>query len=322
MAVTYYTSADTSAPVLTGTTGALVALLDAILVNGYGSKAAAGWSIEYTASNKRVYRPASGTRFRLRVVDDGSVAGSAAREALVRAAESASGVDTLTDAFPTTALVSDSACVWRKSDSADSTARSWWAIATDSFLALFVRFTSSTGDWYIFGDIHKLHSADSYACILSTRASGNDSSTDIVMGNADNDLSNGNSRTRLWLARTVNGVTKSEGATIFRAGSSNVGVASSAMIYPGQGAKLMLCPIVILSSGQGSGTQSNNKVLRGFLPYMFEALVAPSPSNLAHEDTFTASDYDASSSFVILSSNALTDSRARVALQTAGPFDP
>jgi hypothetical protein len=321
MAVTYYTSADASAPVLSGQNDALRQLLKAILVDGYGAKAAAGWTQEYSGTNKAVFRPGSGTRFRLRILDDGSLA-AAAREAVVRGAESASDVDTLTDPFPTVALHADSACVWRKSDTADSTARSWWCVADASFFVLYVRFAGTSGDTYFFGDVVKLYSTDAYNCAISRR-DGNSSSNDFFLNSGSNaDLGTANSMPYIYVARTVNGVTKSEGAMIWRAGDDRVGYAGSNFPYPGNGAKLPLGPIILVSAGQGSGTQSVNKTIRGYVPYCFEPLVTSSPTNLAHEDTFTASAYDASSSFVILSSNALTDTRARIALQTAGTFDP
>jgi hypothetical protein len=53
MTVRIYRSTDGSAPVLTGQAGKLTDLLDAILVNGYGSKTAAGWTI-----NQRIWNVA------------------------------------------------------------------------------------------------------------------------------------------------------------------------------------------------------------------------------------------------------------------------
>jgi hypothetical protein len=56
MTVRVYRSTDASAPVLTGQVGSLTALLDAVLVNGYGALTAAGWSINQTTTNKRGYK--------------------------------------------------------------------------------------------------------------------------------------------------------------------------------------------------------------------------------------------------------------------------
>ena len=55
MSINIYSSTDAGAPVLSGSIGAIIAVLDACLVNGYGSKAAAGWAIAYTGTNQRSY---------------------------------------------------------------------------------------------------------------------------------------------------------------------------------------------------------------------------------------------------------------------------
>lgn len=56
MPVTVYRSSDASAPSIGRTTGSIITLLDACLVNGYGAKAAAGWTKSYSGTNAAVYR--------------------------------------------------------------------------------------------------------------------------------------------------------------------------------------------------------------------------------------------------------------------------
>src|SRR5687767_8039803 len=65
-----YRSSDASAPTMNNAAGALVTVLDAILVNGYGAKSPLGWAISFTSGNLRTYRPPAGTRFYLGVSDD------------------------------------------------------------------------------------------------------------------------------------------------------------------------------------------------------------------------------------------------------------
>jgi hypothetical protein len=165
---TAYSSADASAPVLSGTNGALVALLDAILVDGYGSKAAAGWTKAYSGTNKAAYRSGAGTQFYLRVLDDGSLTG-AARDAGVRGYESMSDVDTGTNPFPTVAQQANG-LNWRKSSSADATARTWQAYADSRTLYLFVitNDTNATTQYvmYMFGDFYSYNPTDAYNCCL------------------------------------------------------------------------------------------------------------------------------------------------------------
>lgn len=102
MSVTVYRSTDAGAPVLNGTSGnGLVNLFDICLVGSgtaYGSLPKKGWTKPYSGANKGVYLTVDGGCY-LRVMHDGSNAGGF-REALVRAAEGATDVDTLVDFFP------------------------------------------------------------------------------------------------------------------------------------------------------------------------------------------------------------------------------
>lgn len=119
-----HVSTTPGAPALTGQPGSLVALLDAVLVNGYGTGATAkqglGWSIEYAATNKRVYRnaPLTGTGYYLRVDDSND------RFALVTAFESMSSIDVGINMFPL-ASQRPAGAIWPKSGSSDSLGRAW-----------------------------------------------------------------------------------------------------------------------------------------------------------------------------------------------------
>lgn len=166
---TEYRSTDASAPTLTGQTGNLVALLDAILINGYGSKAAAGWGKPFGTgtSTKEVYRPAAGTRFYLRVLDDGSMTGGF-RDSSIRGGESMSDIDTFTNPFPTVAQLANG-LNWRKSTTADGTARPWIAFADNRTLYLFVQTGDNSTNWlcYVFGDFYSYNPTDVYNCVLT-----------------------------------------------------------------------------------------------------------------------------------------------------------
>lgn len=136
---TIYRSSDTSAPALAGTTGSLVALLDAILVNGYGSKAAAGWAKSFAGSSKAAYRAPTGNRHYLRV-DDAGPGGGTFKEARMTGYLTMSDVDTGTGPFPTAAqgVGGVAMVVCRKSISADATARTWICLADARTFYLFI----------------------------------------------------------------------------------------------------------------------------------------------------------------------------------------
>lgn len=166
-----YRSTDSSAPVLTGQASSLIDLLDACLVNGYGAKTAAGWTKPYTGTNKAAFRnsvAAGGTGMYLRVLDNGSGTGGA-REALVRCYLTMSDVDTGTIETPTVAQLAAS-IVWRKSNSADSTARAWVLVADELTMYL------TTDDGYApalmaAGDIVSYVPGDAYGYFIAGRSS-------------------------------------------------------------------------------------------------------------------------------------------------------
>src|SRR5262245_61500636 len=162
---TIYRSTDGSAPVLTGETGKLVDLLDACLVNGYGSKTAAGWAIAFTGTSKRAYRAASGSRLYYRIQDDGPGAGTF-KEARLTGYESMSDIDTGTGPFPTSAQGVGSVAMYpvRKSAAADSTARAWVVIADARTCYVFV-FTGDNANNQLafgFGEFYSLVNSDAY----------------------------------------------------------------------------------------------------------------------------------------------------------------
>lgn len=142
---TIYTSADASAPVLTGEVGKLVALLDAVLVNGYGAKAAAGWSKEYSATNYAAYRQGGASGLYLWVND------SNAQLARVVGYKVMTDILSGTGPFPTDAQFSGG-LYCRKSVSANSTTRPWIAYATNRVFHLFIQGGSTTFGTYGGGD--------------------------------------------------------------------------------------------------------------------------------------------------------------------------
>lgn len=135
-----FASTDAGAPALSGQAGSLTALLDAVLVDGYGTgpsaKAPAGWTRVYTATNKRVYRgdAIAGTGYYLRV-DDTATVGNA-RHAWLRAFYTMSDIDTGSELVPTAAQAANGS-LWQKSITADATARAWVIVANNKSCYFF-----------------------------------------------------------------------------------------------------------------------------------------------------------------------------------------
>jgi hypothetical protein len=191
MTVQVYRYDDASAPTLTGQAGSLVGLLDACLVNGYGTKDPAGWDIAYTATNKRAYRAATGNRHYLRV-------DNASNGSRVRGFQSMSDVDTGSDPFPNNTQINNGG-YWYSSNSTNDNARAWMIVANEKTFWLYI-CTSSTSTstvfqsqnpghvLYFWGEIEKVLSSDSKntAIICGTSDSPNDhqcGSTSAYTGN-------------------------------------------------------------------------------------------------------------------------------------------
>lgn len=178
MTVRVYQSTDASAPVLSGTAGALCTVLDAVLVNGYGSKTAAGWTIAFSGTSQRVYTMGSGgTGFSLYVNDAGP--GSASyEEARVAGFQSPSGLGTGTGQFPSTSQMTSpsGALVIRKSTTNSSATRNWTIVADAHTFYLF----TETGDnpsaqgglqayTFCFGDFFSYSPTDTSNCMIIGR---------------------------------------------------------------------------------------------------------------------------------------------------------
>lgn len=193
---TIYRSTDASAPSLFGASGSLLTVLNACLVNGYGSKAAAGWTLPLGTSGTDIvaYKQGAGAGMCLMVNDAASEA-ALGREALACgyaavSSEGPSGMGTGTGQFPTPAqLLTVGAVVIRKSNTADSTnARAWAILADASTFYLFIQSGDISGAYmaFMFGDFFSLAgSADPYRCAIIGRGTENQSNADTATGGFD-----------------------------------------------------------------------------------------------------------------------------------------
>jgi hypothetical protein len=163
MTVTVYRSDDASAPVLSGSVGSLITVLDACLVNGYGTKAAAGWSKAFTGTNQAAYRMPAGSNLHYLAVDD-----TTTTYATLRGYEAMTAVTTGTGPFPTTTQLSTS-CI-TKSSVADATARSWVLATNGTMVHLHITATvvsdGSTANMAAFGQIVSNKIGDAYGTML------------------------------------------------------------------------------------------------------------------------------------------------------------
>lgn len=129
MAVRIYQWDDAGAPELTGTAGSFIAVLDACLVNGYGSKPAAGWSKPFSGTNSAAYRASGGTQAYLYVIDKSTTA------AQLLGFMAMSGLGVGDDPFPTSAQSSTGSYFYKSA--AGTTPRPWVLVADSKRFYLF-----------------------------------------------------------------------------------------------------------------------------------------------------------------------------------------
>jgi hypothetical protein len=139
-----YRSTDSGAPVITTALGAMVTLLDACLVNGYGSKPAAGWAKSFTGTNGAVYRAPAGNRHYVSV------------DAKYTSYSEQKGWITATDFLVGTGVFG--VAYWRHS--------STWVLVADDKSLIYIAAPLGSPTMGLWGDIFSLLPGDAYATLL------------------------------------------------------------------------------------------------------------------------------------------------------------
>jgi hypothetical protein len=177
---------NANAPNLTGQTGSLTSLLDAVLVNGFTGFTNLGWSINQTTTNKRGYKQnltgANNSSGMLLYVDD--TGPTTAKEARVCGFETMSAITpTGTGQFPTSAQssIGTGQLVIRKSTTADATVRYWTIVGNGQTFYLFTETGDNTAPlatcFFLFGDFKSFKTSDAYAVAIMGRTVENSGSS-------------------------------------------------------------------------------------------------------------------------------------------------
>ncbi|PFH12834.1 hypothetical protein [Burkholderia sp. JKS000303] len=319
MGVTFYQSTDASAPSLTGQVGSLIGVLDACLVNGYGSQSAAGWTKPYSGTNLAVYKNGSGSNGLYLDVNDN--APNNAREARMRGYEAMTGTGTGTNPFPTTSQVA-TAHVCRKSTTADSTVRPWYLLADATVFYLFVDTGDVTSPNYsmgfAFGDFFSYTPSDVWNTMTIGRSAenvgtNNSENLPLLVGSSASILSTTSSGH--FLARSF---TATVGSVQFckhtsaLAGPSTANITtggtSAALAYPNPASGgLEMAPIYV----------GHSSAVRGYL----KGLWAPLHSQpLGHGDTFTGSGNMSGKSFKALNMTNSAGGNGQIILETSNTW--
>lgn len=300
MTVTIYRSSDTSAPgAFNNTAGSLVAILDACLVNGYGSQLAAGWTKAFSGTNKAAYRNstvAPSTGFYLRIDD------SSTTEARAVGYESMADVDTGTDAFPTNTQIAGGLYLPKS-----ATTTTWMLIADHRCFYFFYKYAANA-KWYgfFFGDIVSRLASDPYGCAIIGRGNTGTNTNDENLPRASNTLSQVTQGH--YIARNYNGTAKSVNFGKYAPLTSTY-LGTSGFAYPNPCDSNFLmdrCSII----DDTSGASFYN--LRGHMPGMWNPM---HNDPAADGDTFSGNG-DLSGRSYLLVANVNTSSVGRTVIET------
>lgn len=308
MSVTTYFSTDAGAPVINGLPGNGIPNLLTTCLTGvgtaYGALPKKGWTLLFSGTNKVVLRTVDGVGI-IRVMQDGSNTGGF-REALVRAAESATNVDTLVDLYPNLTEVVAGNETWRSTDTLDATARPWMLVADENWFILCIRFGTTAADMYLFGPYSSVSGSNSWPYVIncrnisnSTSESSSNSACGFAMG-----FAGGFSSQRLFAMRTPDGITKSPRAAFVTPSSGQ----SSSLGFPGglgpaipnaDGAIVKSPPQLWINGA--AGASAVNPQFSGFFPNLWAPLHSFSAPGraVAYGDTFNSPGYDPSAQFIL-----------------------
>ena len=156
-----YRSTDAGAPTLTGLAGSLISVLDACLVDGYGSKSPAGWSKAFFGTNKAAYRMPAGVTMRAYFrVEDGTYSGT------IQGFETMTDVDTGPYPFP-------SATSYITKSTTASGASVAWLLITDGLTVYFFAYAAgSSANGVVFGEFLSFKPGDVSPVFVQGRGTG------------------------------------------------------------------------------------------------------------------------------------------------------
>lgn len=317
-AVTVYTSADASAPTLTGEVGSLINVLSKILVEGYGSKAAAGWTKPFAGTNKAVFKMADGTPSMYLRVDDTN-----AQDARVVGYVTMSDVDTGTSPFPTAAQYAGG-LYCRKSSTASTTVRPWYCIANEKAFYFFAGTGQtalgawSTGDNYLcFGKFASYKSGDAYNVFITACTSS--SGTNIAHRFQPSTGSVSLAGTGIYVAGSA---LQAEGST--QVNAISLSASSLPISGPESSDQYNFAhpdPVtggINLAQAIVGEKISTNIAMRGMFPGLWHL---PTPAFGNHLDTFSGAGELAGKTFVLMKAyNSQHVQTGRIALETSGDW--
>lgn len=270
-------------------------------------RAPAGWTIEFTATNKRVYRPPSGNRHFLRITDDGTGAACYAR---ARWYSTMSDIDTGTDPTPTDTQLSGGMLI-NKSDGNNSTQRAFAVYSTETSVLIMIDArgfgigSSAAFHSGFFGELVSYRAGDAFHTAVIAETSGGAASVTNDQNRIINNTTNFSASAMAghYLMRSYTQLGASVGIikAVFPTGQATIGGS-------GNGVFTFSSPMdgsVALSPIYCSDTAGGNLGVRGHIPNVWAPLHNKGP---AHYDCWQGTGLLADKMFMAVNQNGLNGS--------------
>lgn len=275
--------------------------MKACLVDGYGSKSAAGWTSDYSDSNYRTFRAPTGLRYYLRLYD--YTASTACAVA---------GFESMTSTTVGTNMFSASSNTFF-SKTNDATTRQWYVGANQTAFWYWTQYDGAgsynNGWWGYFGELADAAANDKWHTTLIAGSSWACTLKDIF---SDTTTITGHACARDYTGTLVDSlVSKTANGRCFHP-SGVYAIGKGLLPYPHPDGYLWMSPVLIYKP---EATQTARACIRGRL----QGLYAPMhPRPAAHGDTFSglAGSPYAGKSFIAL--NAYDT--AQVAFETSNTW--
>ena len=293
--------------------------------SGSNTKAGLGWTNPFNGNGgQAVFRAGAGVQQYWHIDDDSPSTAALGKEAQLRGSETATGFQTGTGFFPTTAQVALGAGLTeRKSATADNTARTWMVIADERTAFVFILSGDVAGQYcsIMFGEFYSIMSTnDAYRSLLIAKtqvnqaaSSANEVLSTIVSNGSGTISSHYVPRSYTTLGGPIN---IGKWGDYARSGASSpIGTPGAGMTVPnGPDGDLHLSPVNISQQ-----ISSFTLAVRGRLRGMF----APNWDTTAtvDGDTVTGSGAYAGRTFMVVKNVPGSSAVGTITLDITGPWE-
>lgn len=243
-----------------------------------------GWTEIFTGTNSAIFQMPGGNGRVIRVVHDSAVSGSTAKMT-VRAAASASGINTLVQPWPLVATIADANSTWSIVAGA-----AYQGIVTEEFVSVMVARAANTWTlWNFFGDAEPVAAGDTNNTVIRVMNNLTNTSGLACQNSPPSNITLGSVSPLFFAYATYDGATLAPVLNCHNPGVQNV--LGSCLSYTNPEKISNRVPFNEISLGDlytnnsGTWNATNGAVRRLVIPNMWQGLTSGFPTGYSQLDT-------------------------------------